>query len=52
MLSRHSSKLEYSEFRLSSDVEELFLLDGDMFDGDFIKGYFFALKDKADGELD
>ncbi len=52
MLSKHSSKLEYSEFKLSYDVDELFLLEGETFDGDFTKGYFLALNDKADGDFD
>lgn len=52
MLSKHSNKLGYNEFRLSSDVEELFLLHGDTLDGDFIVGYFFALKERAEGDLD
>jgi hypothetical protein len=52
MLSKHSSKLEYSEFRLSYEVDELFLLEGETFDGDFTSGYFLALNDKADGDFD
>lgn len=52
IFSKHSSKLEYKEFKPSSEVDELFLLEGEILDGDFISGYFFELNDNADGDFD
>ena len=50
MFKRHSKRLEYKEIKLSSIDDELFLLEGDWLEGDFIE-YFLALKDKAEGDL-
>lgn len=47
---RHSKRLEYKEIKLSSIDDELFLLEGDWLEGDF-REYFFALKDRADGDF-
>lgn len=50
MFKRHSKRLEYKEIRLSSVDDELFLLEGDWLEGDFIE-YFLALKERAEGDL-
>lgn len=51
MFNRHSKRLEYKEVKWSYEFDELFLLEGEWLEGDFVKEYFFALKAKADGDL-
>ena len=50
MFKRHSKRLEYKEIRLSSVDDELFLLEGDWLEGDFME-YFLSLKERAEGDL-
>lgn len=50
MFKRHSKRLEYKEIRLSSVDDELFLLEGDWLEGDFME-YFLELKERAEGDL-
>jgi hypothetical protein len=52
MFNKHSSKLEYNVRRLSSAADELLLLEGDTFEGLFMREYFLLLKDKTDESLE
>lgn len=52
MFSKHSSRLAYNARRLSSAADELLLLEGDTFEGLFMREYFLLLNDNTDESLE